>query len=173
MKYMHFPYEEKLSEATLQIITDAAFKGKAVKLIITGIQHQYFCDKFMLTVDDKQYDLKEMVPEMSSVSELLPITDNHLYILGRVDESSNALLIYDFKNDEFVLNEQGSTVCWVQNDYESIRYLKDNVVYDLEGNVIYEASESNAISMIEYVEKDFKVTVTDLKQENPQEVWIE
>ena len=171
--HVHFPYEEKLSEATLQIVTDAAFKGKAVKLIITGIQHQYFCDKFMLTVDDKQYDLKEMVPEMSSVSELLPITDNHLYILGRIDESSNALLIYDFKNDEFVLNEQGSTVCWVQNDYESTRYLKDNVVYDLEGAVIYAADESNIISMIEYVEKDFKVTVTDLKQENPQEVWIE
>jgi len=171
--HVHFPYEEKLSEATLQIVTDAAFKGKAVKLIITGIQHQYFCDKFMLTVDDKQYDLKEMVPEMSSVSELLPITDNHLYILGRVDESSNALLIYDFKNDEFVLNEQGSTVCWVQNDYESTRYLKDNVVYDLEGAVIYAADESNIISMIEYVEKDFKVTVTDLNHENPQEVWIE
>ncbi len=171
--HVHFPYEEKLSESTIQIITDAAFKGKAVKLKVTGIQHQYFCDKFVLTVDDKQYDLKEVVPEMSSVSELLPITDNHLYILGRIDESNNALLIYDFEKDEFVLNEQGTTVCWVQNDYESTRYLKDNVVYDLEGTVIYEPDESKIISMIEYVEKDFKVTVTDLNHENPQEIWIE
>lgn len=136
-------------------------------------EHQYFCDKFMLTVDDKQYDLKEVVPEMSSVSELMPITNWHLYILGRIDENNNALLIYDFKKDEFVFNEQGSTVCWIQEEYDSVRYLKDNVVYDLEGNVIYEADESNNISMIEYVEKDFKITVTDSQHENPQEIWLD
>lgn len=136
-------------------------------------EHQYFCDKFMLTVDDKQYDLKEMVPQMSSVSELLPITNRHLYILGRIDENSNALLIYDFRKDEFVFNEQGSTVCWIQEEYDSVRYLKDNVVYDLEGNVIYEAGESYNISMIEYVEKDFKITVMDSSHENLQEIWID
>jgi len=34
--HVHFPYEEELSETTLQIITDAAFKGNAVKLHILG-----------------------------------------------------------------------------------------------------------------------------------------
>ena len=135
-------------------------------------EHQYFCDKFMLTVDDKQYDLKQVEPSLSSVSELLPITKNHLYILGRIDENKNALMIYDFKKDEFVFTEQGSTVCWIQDDYDSVRYLKDNVVYDLLGNVIYDAGEVNLISMIEYVEKDFKVSITDLNRENLQEVWI-
>lgn len=172
--HVHFQYEEELSDNTMQIISDAAFKGSVTKLLISGEDkgHQYFCDKFVLTVDEKQYNLTDIEPEISSVSELLPITNNHLYILGRVDENNNALMIYDFEKDEFVFSEQGSTVCWVQDDYESVRYLKENVVYDLNGNVIYDAGESNLISMIEYVEKDFKVSITDLNHENLQEVWI-
>lgn len=34
--HVHFSYEEELSETTMQIITDAAFKGRAVKLHISG-----------------------------------------------------------------------------------------------------------------------------------------
>ena len=34
--HVHFSYEEELSESTMQIITDAAFKGRAVKLKIAG-----------------------------------------------------------------------------------------------------------------------------------------
>ena len=55
----------------------------------------------------------------------------------------------------------------------TVRYLKDNVVYDLEGNVIFLPDESNLVSMIEYVVEDFKVTVVDVNHENPQEIWIE
>lgn len=34
--HVHFPYEEQISAQTVEIITDAAFKGKAVKLRITS-----------------------------------------------------------------------------------------------------------------------------------------
>ena len=138
-----------------------------------GKKHEYFCDKFMLTVDDKQYDLKQIEPSMSSVSELLPITRNHLFILGRIDESNNALIIYDFKKDEFVFKGQGTTMCWLTNRFKSVRYLKDNVVYDLEGNVIYEGGDSRIITMIEYWKEDFKISTTDVNHENPKVVWIE
>ena len=170
--HIHFPYQEGLSDTTVQLVSDAAFKGSVMQVNLTGV-YQYFCDKFMLTVDNKQFDLKEIEPELSSVSELLPITNEQLYILGRIDETSNAMLIYDFTKKAFVFQEQGSTLCWIQDEYDSVRYLKENVVYDLDGNVIYEAKESELISMIEYVEKDFKVSVTDLEHENPQEIWID
>ena len=137
------------------------------------IQHEYFCDKFMLTVDDKQFDLTSIDSEISSVSELYPITDDQLYILGRVDENYNSLMIYDFTTEEIIFAEHGSTMCWVQNKFETVRYLKDNVVYDLAGNIIYQADESKLINMIEYVVEDFKVTVTDLNYENPEEIWVE
>ena len=172
--HAHFAYEEALSDATVEIITDAAFKGKATKIYLQkNKEHQYFCDKFTLTVDDKQFDLKEIDPEMSSVSELYPIAGEQLYILGRVDENVNSLMVYDFTKEEFVFAEHGTTMCWVQDKFETVRYLKDNVVYDLEGNVIYQPDESNLVSMIEYVVEDFKVTVTDANHENPQEIWIE
>lgn len=172
--HVHFAYEEALSDATVEIITDAAFKGKATKIYLQkNKEHQYFCDKFTLTVDDKQFDLKEIDPEMSSVSELYPIAGEQLYILGRVDENVNSLMVYDFTEEKFVFAEHGTTMCWVQDKYETVRYLKDNVVYDLEGNVIYQPDESNLVSMIEYVVEDFKVTVTDANHENPQEIWIE
>lgn len=135
--------------------------------------HEYFCDKFMLTVDDKQLDLTTIEPELSSVSELYPITDEQLYILGRIDENHNSLMIYDFTKEEFIFAERGSTMCWVQDQLETVRYLKDNVVYDLSGNIIYEPEDSKLISLIEYVVEDFKVTVTDLEYENPEEIWIE
>lgn len=135
--------------------------------------HEYFCDKFMLTVDDKQFDLTTIDPEISSVSELYPITDEQLYILGRVDENNNSLIIYDFTKEEFIFTEHGITMCWVQDKFETVRYLKDNVVYDLSGNIIYQPEESKLISLIEYVVEDFKVTVTDLEYENPEEIWIE
>ncbi len=135
--------------------------------------HQYYCDTFLLTVDEKQFDLSELVPELSSVSELYPISDDHLYILGRIDENTNAMLVYDFIAEDFALIVEGSTMCWVQNKFETLRYLKDNVVYDYEGNIIFEANDSQIISMIEYVIEDFMITVTDLNYENPEEIWIE
>ena len=136
-------------------------------------QHEYFCDKFMLTVDDKQYDLLETEPGLSSVSALQQITNRHLYILGRIDESNNMLLVYDFKKDEFVFHDQGITMCWVQDDFNSVRYLKEDVVYDLEGKVIYQPDADHTINMIEYVEKDFCVTIADMNHQNPEQVWVE
>ena len=135
--------------------------------------HQYYCDTFLLTVDDKQFDLSELVPELSSVSELYPISDDHLYILGRIDEDTNAMFVYDFLKEDFSLVVEGSTMCWVQNKFETLRYLKDNVVYDYEENVIYEAGDAQLISMIEYVVEDFMITVTDMNYENPEEIWME
>lgn len=172
--HTHFAYEEALSEATMEVIADAAYKGKATKIFLQkNKEHQYFCDKFTLTVDDKQFDLKELDPELSSVSELYPIAGEQLYIMGRVDENVNSLMVYDFTEEAFVFAEHGTTMCWVQDKFETVRYLKDNVVYDLEGNVIFLPDESNLVSMIEYVVEDFKVTVTDTNHENPQEIWIE
>ena len=135
--------------------------------------HEYYCDKFMLTVDDKQYDLLETEPGLSSVSALQQITNRHLFILGRIDESNNMLLVYDFKKDEFIFHDKGITMCWIQDDFDSTRYLKDDVVYDLEGNVVYKPDEAHTINMIEYVDKDFCVTIADLEHQNPEQVWVE
>jgi len=132
--------------------------------------HEYYCDNFLLTVDDKQIDLTTMNSNLSSISELSPITNDHLYILGRVDEHYNSLMIYDFITEEIIFNEQGSTMCWVQDKFETVRYLKDNIVYDLSGNVIYQPKDSKLISMIEYVVEDFKITVTDSNYEKPEEI---
>lgn len=136
------------------------------------VVHEYFCDKFLLTVDEKQYDLTTIIPELSSISELYPITDDQLYILGRIDENSNALMIYDFTKDEFIFSERGSTMCWVQDKFETIRYLKDNIVYDFSGNIIYQPEDSKLITLIEYVVEDFKVTISDSNYETYEELWI-
>ena len=53
-----------------------------------------------------------------------------------------------------------------------VRYLKDNVVYDLEGNIIYEGDESFPVTMIEYVEEDFLITVKDMKDNTLIPIWI-
>lgn len=137
------------------------------------VTHEYFCDKFLLTVDDKQIDLSTIDSKLSSVSELYPITEEHLYILGRVDENYNSLMIYDFTSGEIIFAEHGTTMCWVQDKFETVRYLKDNVVYDLDGNVIYQSEKSKRIDIIEYVVEDFKITITDMNFENPEEIWVE
>lgn len=136
-------------------------------------QHEYYCDKFMLTVDEEQYDLLEVEPNLSSVSALQPITNRYLFVLGRIDESNNMLLIYDLKKDEFVFYEQGITMCWIQDDFDSVRYLKEDVVYDLAGKVIYQPDTEHTINMIEYVDKDFCVTIANLEHQNPEQVWVE
>lgn len=135
--------------------------------------HNYFCDKLVLTVDDKQIDLTTIDSKLSSVSELYPITEDHLYILGRIDENYNALMIYDFVSEEIIFSEHGTTMCWVQDKFDTVRYLKDNVVYDMSGTIIYQPEESKRIDMIEYVVEDFKITVTDMNFENPKEIWAE
>ena len=151
---------------------DTSLAEGVTESVIEEPVHQYYCDTFLLTVDDKQFDLSELLPELSSVSELYPISDDHLYILGRMDEDTNAMFVYDFLKEDFSLVVEGSTMCWVQNKFETLRYLKDNVVYDYEGNVIYEAGDAQLISMIEYVVEDFMITVTDMNYENPEEIWI-
>ncbi len=135
--------------------------------------HEYYCDKFMLTVDGNQYDLTTIEPGLSSVSALQPITNNQLFILGRIDESNNMLLVYDFKKDDFIFKAHGVTMCWIQDNYESVRYLKENVVYDLDGTVIYQPDSEHTVNMIEYVETDFCVTIADLEHQNPEQVWVE
>lgn len=135
--------------------------------------HNYFCDKLVLTVDDKQIDLTTIDSKLSSVSELYPITEDHLYILGRIDENYNALMIYDFVSEEIIFSEHGTTMCWVQDKFDTVRYLKDNVVYDMSGTIIYQPEESKRIDTIEYVVEDFKITVTDMNFENPKEIWAE
>lgn len=137
------------------------------------VKHEYFCDKFQLTVDNKKYDLSTIIPDLSSVSELYPITDDHLYILGRIDENQNALMIYDFSKEDFIFSQKGSTMCWVQNKIDTVRYLKDNVVYDFSGNIVYQPESLKLITMIEYVEENFKITLSDSDYENPEEVWID
>ena len=143
------------------------------ELIEETVSHEYYCDKFLLTADDNQLDLTTIEPSLSSVSELYPISEDHLYILGRIDENYNALMIYDFTAKKIIFSKQGTTMCWVQNKFETVRYLKDNVVYDLDDNIIYQPEESKLIEMIEYVAEDFKITVTDADYTNPEEIWIE
>lgn len=140
--------------------------------LIFGKKHVFYCDKYMLTVDDKQYDLLELEPEMSSVSELLLIDRNHLFIMGRIDAERNALMIYDFKNDEFIFNQQGTALCFTDTNYKSSRYLVDDIVFDLDGNIIYKAPEGCHVYIIEYVEKDLKITISDMNYENLKEVWL-
>ena len=135
--------------------------------------HEYFCDKFLLTADDNQIDLTTIDPALSSVSELYPISNEQLYILGRIDENYNSLMVYDFTREKIIFSEHGTTMCWVQDKFETARYLKDNMVYDFDGNIIYRPDADKLISMIEYVAEDFMVTVTDLNYENPEEIWIE
>lgn len=141
-------------------------------ILINGKKHEFYCDKYMLTVDDKQYDLLELEPELSSVSELLLIDKNHLFIMGRIDAQRNSLMIYDFKNDAFIFNQQGSALCFTNTNYLSSRYLVNDVVYDLEGNVVYKAPEGHHVYVIEYVEKDLKITISDMNYENLKEVWL-
>ena len=157
------------------VIAILAVLSVGVIILISGRekQHEYYCDKYMLTVDDKQYDLLEVEPNLSSVSALQPITNRYLFVLGRIDESNNMLLIYDFKKDEFVFHEQGITMCWIQDDFDSVRYLKEDVVYDLEKTVIYQPDADHTINMIEYVDKDFCVTIADMEHQNPEQVWVE
>lgn len=163
------PENTSLSDAmdTLETTTN-----EAVDSIKEESSHEYFCDTFLLTVDHKQVDLTTIIPELSSVSELYPITDDHLYILGRIDETTNAMMVYDFVKEDFVIAIQGTTMCWVQNKFETLRYLKDNTVYDYEGNIIFQPEDSKIISMIEYVVEDFLVTVTDMNYENSEEIWL-
>ena len=153
-------------------LTDSTVTESVKESVRQEPAHEYFCDTFLLTVDNKQFDLSTLVPELSSVSELYPISDNYLYILGRIDEGTNAMMVYDFTKEDFALIVEGSTMCWVQNQFDTLRYLKDNVVYDYEGNIIYETKDSKVISMIEYVVEDFMITVTDSNFENPEEIWF-
>ena len=163
--------ENKVSDTNKTEITETII-SETIETVKTEPEHEYYCDTFLLTVDQKQFDLTTFFPELSSISELYPISENHLYILGRIDETTNAMLVYDFEKEDFILTVQGSTMCWVQNKFETLRYLKNNTVYDCEENIIYQPEESKLISMIEYVAEDFLVTVTDMNYENPEEIWL-
>ena len=157
----------------LLAIVSILIVGISIFYIYKNKKHEYFCDKFIFTADKKQYDLSVLEPDLSSVSALQPITDRQLFILGRIDENTNLLLIYDFKKEDFVFSEYGTMMCWIQDKEKSVRYLKDNVVYDLKGNIIYKPEPTYTITMIEYVEEDFVVTITELEHKNTEQVLIE
>lgn len=156
--------------------------GTAVCLAVLGIlisffspkkkEHQYFCDKYTLNVDDIQIDLLELEPDLSSVSELLMIDPEHLFILGRMDESENLMLIYDFQSAEIIFQGYGTTMCWTNDDYRTARYLKDDVVYDLEGQAVYRPDKNSHVYSIEYVKKYLKIVVSNGDYSEFSEVWF-
>lgn len=155
----------------------------AIIILIMGIlgiiringsrQHEYYCDKFLLTVDNRQIDLLTIAPDIQSVSELLPITNQEIAIVCRIDENTNDLLIYSFKKKDFIFHEKGIMFAWIQDDLNSTRYLKDDIVYDLDGNTVYSADTGSHITVIEYIESDFYVTATDEEYDNGKQEQIE
>lgn len=135
-------------------------------------QHEYYCDKFLLTVDNKQIDLQEMNPLIQSVSELLPITNKEIAIVCRIDENTNFLMIYSFGKKNFVFQKTGTMLAWVQDDYNSTVYQDGDTVYDLQGKKIYQASSGSHIAVIEYIGSEFYVTVADENYENQEQVKV-
>lgn len=136
-------------------------------------EHEYYCDGFILHLDNKQIDLKEQEEGISSVSELLPITNSVLAIVCRIDMDNNYLLIYDFNKKEFLFQSYGMQLAWVQNDKSSVVFLKDDTVYTLDGKEVFKADEKEHISVVEYIDTDLYVTVTDLNYENPQSIHVD
>ena len=135
-------------------------------------QHKYYCDKFLLTVDNKQIDLQEVAPQIQSVSELLPITNQEIAIVCRIDADTNELLIYSFRKKDFVFQEQGIMFAWVQDDFDSTLYLKEDAVYTLDGTEIYRADTASHIAVMEYIGSEFYVTLADENYENQEQVKV-
>lgn len=136
-------------------------------------QHEYYCDQFLFHADNKTYDLQERHPDIILVVELLPVTNAQLSVICRVDEHTNLLMIYDFRKKDFVFEEYGTQFAWIQEDYSSVLYLKDNAVYNLNNELVYQVKENERISVIEYIENDFYVTVTDSDYENSNQIYVE
>jgi len=142
-------------------------------LFFRTVEHEYYCDNFLLTVDNKQIDLTTVDEKITAVVELLPVTENDLAVVCRVEETTNALMVYNFKKKDFVFHEYGEQMCWVQEKYDTLLYLKDNVVYDKENEVVYRAEEGTRITVIEYIGEDFYVTLTGDAYEYPTQIMVE
>lgn len=134
--------------------------------------HEYYCDKFILHVDSREIDLKQLNPDIISVVELLPITKTNIAIMCRVNEDTNYLMIYNFKKKDFVFSTYGSQMAWVQDDLNSFLFLDNDNVYNMVNEVIYQAPEDKHIEVIEYIGTDFMVTLTDMDYSNPRQIQI-
>ena len=135
-------------------------------------KHEYYCDKFILHVDSREIDLKQLDPDIISVVELLPITKTNIAIMCRVNEDTNYLMIYDFKKKDFIFSTYGSQMAWVQDDLNSFLFLDNDSVFDMENEVIFKAPEDKHIEVIEYIGTDFMVTLTDMDYSNPRQIQI-
>lgn len=152
----------------------AVFAGIIMTIIfLVPRSHEYYCDGFLFHADNREYELQELHPDITSVVELLPITKDKLAVVCRVDTESNLLMVYDFKKKDFFFEDYGTQFAWIQDDFNSVLYLKKDIVYDLNGNVIYETAKDKHISVIEYVDTDFMVTETDLNYENSNQIYVE
>ncbi len=129
--------------------------------------HEYYCDGFSLHVDKKEIDLKQVNEDITSVFEILPIT-----IMCRVDENTNYLLVYSFKKKDFIFSAYGSLASWVQDDLKSFLYLNKDIVYNMKGEIVYQAPKDKHIEMIEYIGTAFTVTITDLDYSNAIQVQV-
>ena len=134
--------------------------------------HEYYCDKFILHVDSREIDLKQLNPGIISVVELLPITKTNIAIMCRVNEDTNYLMIYDFKEKDFKFFTYGSQMAWVQDELNSFLFLNNDSVYNMENEVIFQAPEGKHIEVIEYIGTEFMVTLTDMDYSNASQIQI-
>ena len=82
-------------------------------------------------------------------------------------------MVYNFKKKYFIFEEYGIQMAWVQDSYDTLMYLKEDIVYNKDKEQVFEAPVGSHVLLIEYVDTDFKATLTDENYENPTEIWID
>lgn len=90
------------------------------------------------------------------------------------------LAVYDIVRDLYVYEQYGKQFVWQNDDLDTLIYVVD---YAQEGEgsrvlnkkdvVLYESSAQQQIKAISYVPKGIKVEVTDLHDENAQQIIVE
>ena len=135
-------------------------------------QHEYYCDKFILHMDKQEIDLKQIDSNILSVVELLPITNDDIAVVCRIDENTNLLSVYNFRKKDFIFQAYGSQMAWIQDKYSSLLYFKDDTVYDTNNEVIFKPDLGKHISIIEYVGEEFMITVVDKSYKNASQIYI-
>lgn len=120
------------------------------------------------------YLLKDRDKRITSLKESFLLSNEYaepkILLIGSSDGNESYIGVFDVEKLDYVVDAFGTNIIWKDDPANSLVYIQDNTVCNIQGNVIYENKDQDySISSVEFDEEMYTGIVITLKNSTNDE----
>ncbi len=141
------------------------------KLYIKKIKSSFKNNDAGFELNGIAYSLKDRDKRITSLEESFLLskeyTEPKVLLIGNSEMNESYLGVFDVEKLDYVVDTFGTNIIWKDDPANSLVYVHDNTVCNIQGNVIFENKEQDYhISSVEFDEEFYTGVVITLKNSN-------